>query len=96
VQTREAASIVPTFATATDASRKARLIVNVYDTAAREALRIEASGTAPMIGFLGAAAVVRAAHIADPSGGAIQDAEARTAINAILVVIENLGFNATS
>lgn len=41
---------------ATHASRKARRVFNVYDTAAREGLRIEASGTAPMIGFLGTAA----------------------------------------
>jgi len=32
---------------------------NVFDTASREALRLEASGSAPMIGLLGAAAVVR-------------------------------------
>lgn len=45
--------------TATDASRKARVVFNVYDTLAREALRIEASGAAPMVGFLGATAAVR-------------------------------------
>ena len=44
---------------ATNATRKARRILYIYDTAAREGLRIEASGAAPMIGFLGAAAVVR-------------------------------------
>ena len=44
---------------AVDASRKARTIFYTFDTAAREAFRIEASGTTPMIGFLGAAAVVR-------------------------------------
>lgn len=44
---------------ATHASRTARRIFSVYDTVAREALRIEASGTAAMIGFLGANAVVR-------------------------------------
>lgn len=37
-----------------------------------------------------------AAHIANPSGGATTDAEARTAINAILVVLENAGLTATS
>lgn len=47
------------WATATHASRKARVIGNVYDTAAREWIRGEASGTAAMIGFLGANAVVR-------------------------------------
>lgn len=49
----------------TDASRKARAVFEVYDTAVREAFRIEASGTAPMIGFLGAGAVVRQTSGAD-------------------------------
>ena len=48
-----------TWATATDASRKARIRLLVYDTAVREGLRIEASGTAPTIGVLGAAASAR-------------------------------------
>jgi hypothetical protein len=38
----------------------------------------------------------KATHIADPSGGATTDAEARTAINSILTVLENYGFVATS
>jgi hypothetical protein len=49
------------WATATHASRKARLTISAFDTAIREGLRIEASGSAPMIGFLGAAAVARPA-----------------------------------
>lgn len=52
-------SIITEWATATHASRKARLSLFANDTAAREGLRIEASGTAAMIGFLGAAAVAR-------------------------------------
>ncbi|MFA5377096.1 MAG: hypothetical protein WC455_15200 [Dehalococcoidia bacterium] len=36
------------------------------------------------------------AHISNPSGGATVDAESRTAINAILVVLENIGAVATS
>lgn len=39
---------------------------------------------------------VRANHIADPSGGGTQDAEARTAVNAILVALENKGILKTS
>ena len=35
-------------------------------------------------------------HIANPSGGGVQDAEARTAINAILVILENLKLTETS
>jgi hypothetical protein len=53
--------IVPTWATSTDASRKGRTVFNIYDTAAREAFRMEASGSAPMLGFLGAVAVARPA-----------------------------------
>jgi len=44
---------------ATHASRTARFKLNVYDTATREVLRGEASGSAPMIGFLGANAAIR-------------------------------------
>ena len=46
--------------TPTHGSQKARRVFNVYDTAIREALRMEASGTAPMLGFYGASAVIRA------------------------------------
>ncbi len=56
-----AATLDVLWGTATHASRKARAIFSVYDTAAREVLRGEASGTAAMIGFLGAAAVVQQA-----------------------------------
>ncbi len=46
---------------ATHASRTARGKLTVYDTAEREAIRIEASGTAPMIGFFGHTAAVQPA-----------------------------------
>lgn len=60
-----------------------------------------AIATAPtdFVGFYGATPVVQADHIADPSGeasGSSTDAEARAAINAILVVLENLGIIKTS
>jgi hypothetical protein len=35
-------------------------------------------------------------HVADPSGGGTQDAEARTAISSILAILENAGLMATS
>jgi hypothetical protein len=49
----------------------------------------------------GLAAVIAAgaaphAHVIDPAGGATQDAEARTAINAILVALETFGINAAA
>lgn len=50
---------------ATDASRTSRAGLYVFDTAAREAIRMQASGSAPMIGFLGAAAIVRPASTTD-------------------------------
>ena len=44
---------------ATHASRKGRVKISAYDTAIRECIRAEASGTAAMLGFFGVAAVVR-------------------------------------
>lgn len=57
---RAAGTIQVVWATATDASRKSRMVLIVNDNASsREVLRGEASGSAAMIGFLGAAAVAR-------------------------------------
>jgi hypothetical protein len=77
---------------ATGATRKGDVLLDTYDwiQTPREILRGRATGTAPSIGFLGATPVVRAAHIADAAGD-----DAAT-VNAILVVLENLGFIATS
>jgi hypothetical protein len=44
----------------TDASRKYRLTLSAFDTAAREGLRIEGSGTAALLSFFGITAVARA------------------------------------
>ena len=48
------------------------------------------------LGVHGVTVPAQASHIADPSGGATVDSEARAAINAILVVLENIGFTSTS
>jgi hypothetical protein len=65
-----AAQMDVTWATATHASRAARVTHSVADSAAlRETFREEASGTAPMIGFLGASAVARQA--ATPAAGLV-------------------------
>lgn len=56
---QSAAEQIVLWATATHASRKARVVHNVYDTAVREGFRIEADGSNPLIGFLGAGAVAR-------------------------------------
>lgn len=45
---------------------------------------------------LGLTPIARRSHVADPSGGATTDAEARTAINAILATLEAFGFHATT
>lgn len=64
---QNAAAWAVTWATATHASRKARVVGSVYDTAAREWIRGEASGSAAMIGFLGATAIARQSIAADAS-----------------------------
>jgi len=70
VADREIALIAARWATATDASRKGQFVLFVYDTAIRTAMIAEASGTAPMIGFLGAGAVTRrTVGAAAPAGG---------------------------
>jgi hypothetical protein len=75
----------------THATREPYLTFTLIDHAAeREILQMRANGSAAAIGFLGATPVARAAHIADAAG---DDA---AAVNAILVVLENLGFVATS
>ena len=49
--------------TATDASRVSKLVLSAYDTAERDGLTIQASGSAPMIGFFGATPIIQ------PTGG---------------------------
>lgn len=54
---QNAARLTAEWVVATHASRTARFKINVFDTASREAIRAEASGSAPLLGFLGASAV---------------------------------------
>jgi hypothetical protein len=54
-----------------------------------EALKVDKLG-------VGKVPVVTQTHIADPSTGATVDSQARTAINAILDVLEAFGLTATS
>lgn len=53
------ADITATWTDATHATRKSRLALSAYDTAAREGLRLEADGSVVRIGFFGATAVVK-------------------------------------
>lgn len=59
---RQLAQISAIYTDATDATRKAKLSLSAYDTAARLGLEIEASGTAAKIGLYGATPVVRATN----------------------------------
>lgn len=54
------------------------------------------TATDQKISFHNADPVIQASHISNPSGGATTDTQARTAIDAILVILENKGFNAKS
>lgn len=56
---QDAGQVSLEWATATHASRKARGKLIAYDTAARECLRFEASGSAAMLGLFGHAAAVQ-------------------------------------
>jgi hypothetical protein len=78
-----AALIRTTWVTATHASRAARQRFFVYDTVARTVLTLEASGSAAMIGFLGAAAVVRPTVTGAKAGNA--------ALTSVLTALANLG-----
>jgi len=69
------------WATAAHATRKARRSFKMFDygAVARECLRLEADGTAAMIGFLGAAAVARPA-VSGPRNGSAAMTSAMTAL----------------
>jgi hypothetical protein len=78
---------------ATNATRKAKLSLSAYDTAARLGLEIEADGSAAKIGVLGATPIVRQAHIIDADGNL---ADVTSKFNSLLAYLENFGFIATS
>lgn len=52
-ENRDMGRVRTLWTTATDASRKARLVLSAFDTAERDGIAIEASGTAAMLGFFG-------------------------------------------
>jgi hypothetical protein len=71
--------VLASWATATDGTRKAQVRQFVFDTAGREFLRGEASGTAAMIGVLGAAASARI-NVTGAKGGNVALANLLTAM----------------
>lgn len=74
-------------------TRKGARVMYVGDatTDYREVLRAISSGSEAKLAFYGETPAARASHIADPSGGTTIDTQARTAINSILVALENIG-----
>lgn len=95
----DAASREASWVDHTHATRKARLIDYVYDTAARECIRMEASGTAAMLGFFGVNAVVRpatggaSAAFVQNAGNAVNDASTfgGYTLQQVIQALQNLG-----
>lgn len=83
LQAREQADLDTAWVDSTDATRKARVLLRAWDTAAREGLRIEADGTNPLIGFLGAGAVSRPTVTGSRGGNA--------ALASLLAALTSLG-----
>lgn len=89
VQERPMALVQPSWLVQTDATRTTRLVFAAYDAnAAREGLRIEADGTAPRLGVLGAAAQPRQAVPAAATDAATTQALTNSLRQALL----NFGF----
>jgi hypothetical protein len=89
VQERPMTLVDSAWATSTDASRKARLTLSVYDhLAAREGLRLEADGTAARLGFYGSAAVAKPT-VAGSRGGNAALASLLTALSSVGLVVDS-------
>jgi len=81
------------WAVATTSSRRGLLTLNAkYITTSQEGMRVEGYSTGVRLGFFGAAAVSKAAHIAD----ATDAASVITRANAIIAALEGYGLLATS
>lgn len=59
VTLRQQSALDNTWIDSTDASRKARLVLSVYDTAAREALRLDTDGSRALVGLGGTTPTAR-------------------------------------
>jgi hypothetical protein len=87
---RTQARILTSWADATDASRRSSIIISAYDTSARNVIIGSTDGTAPMVGFLGAVAVVRQTLPAAATDAATTQALA----NSLRTALINLGLAA--
>lgn len=89
---QNAARLTASWVVATHASRTARLTLSAYDSAAeREGMRIEGSGTAAMLSFFGANAVVKQTGCAVPT----DLPECIAAITALRTALNNYGLTTT-
>lgn len=91
---RNLGNIAFTWATATDASRMGRVAIFASDASGtdREGIRIESSGSAPLVGFYGATAVAQATSTAGLTAAGTYGANEQTILNDILTILRNLGF----
>jgi len=78
---QSAAGIQAIWYEATDATRKADLVLTAYDTAEREGLRIRGAGSEPAIGFYGVAPIARAV-LATGAGATVDN---------VITALQNLG-----
>jgi hypothetical protein len=75
------ANITSTWIDSTNATRKAKLSLSAYDTAARLGIEIEASGTEAKLGFYGVSPIARAV-LATGAGASVDD---------VITALQNLG-----
>jgi len=71
-----------------DATRKYRIVIHAWDTIQREGIRIEASGSAPLLGFFGANAVFQPT-VTGSRGGNAALASFITALASLGLIIDN-------
>lgn len=80
---RAQGSLTTDWVDSTDATRKARITLSAFDTAAREVMRGEGTGSAAAIGFLGASAIARPTVTGSRGGNA--------ALASLLTALASLG-----
>jgi hypothetical protein len=87
---QDAASDYVEWVDAVHATRTARRTLTIFDTAEREAIRIEASGSAPLLGFFGHTASAQQAYTA------VSNPPTQAEVTAIRDCLVNLGLMAAS